>query len=344
VKAYDLYLRARTLEYQRGVPGLSESVDALEEVIAKDASFAPAYAALAAAHAARSGQFRFNVPEEMLKMRAAAENAIRLDPLLAEAHDALGMVHARDARWQLSEQCFRRALEIDPGRSHTRGHFAAYCLWPLGRMREAVEQVREAEKAEPLSADVQAWLGFVLIAAGEYDEAAVHCLKQPANLWSRPECLGRVRLGQGRTREAIEVLEMAFNRGRTAGSEVRGYLGYAYARAGRREDAEKMAAATPSINPFNHALIFAGLGDKDRTFDALDRAAAGWAFSDRQSPSVSRIRFAAQGSASERAAQESRVTGIARTGRRQRSWIPTCAARASALLRDCFHKQCQGVL
>ena len=53
----------------------------------------------------------------------------------------------------------------------------------------------------------------------------------------------------------------------------RGELGYAYGRAGRREDAEKLAASTAEINPFNHARVFAGLGDKDRTLEALDRAA-----------------------------------------------------------------------
>ncbi len=36
-----------------------------------------------------------------------------------------------------------------------------------------------------------------------------------------------------------------------------------------------MAAETSSINPFNHALIYAGFGDKDRTFAALDLAAGG---------------------------------------------------------------------
>ena len=52
----------------------------------------------------------------------------------------------------------------------------------------------------------------------------------------------------------------------------RGYLGYAYARAGRREDAEKVAAEI-APNPFNQALVFAGLGDRDRTLDALERMA-----------------------------------------------------------------------
>ncbi len=51
------------------------------------------------------------------------------------------------------------------------------------------------------------------------------------------------------------------------------YPGYAYARAGRRDEAEKFAAnAAP--NAMTQALTFAGLGDKDRTLEALDRLAA----------------------------------------------------------------------
>ena len=278
VEAYDLYLRARALELQHGFTALSKSVDAFEGVIAKDASFAPAYAGLAAAHAARSGQFRFDLAEEVSKMRAAAEKAVGLDPLLAEAHDALGMVHARDAQWEQSDRSFRRAIEIDPSRPESHGHFALYLLLPLGRIQEALKQIRVAEKADPLSPEVQGWLGLVLISAGQYDEAASHCEKQPADFGNKPNCLGRARLGQGRTYEAIQILEKAFNRGVSAGSEVRGELGYAYARAGRREDAEKLAASTSSMNPYNQALIFAGLGDKDRTFEALELAAAGGPF------------------------------------------------------------------
>jgi serine/threonine-protein kinase len=277
-EAYDLYLRARAQELQRGFRGLSDSAEAFDAVIAKDASFAPAYAGLAAAHAARSGEFRYDSAEEVSKMRGAAEKAIALDPLLAEAHDAMGMACARDAQWEQSEQSFRRAITIDPSRPESHGHFALYLLLPLGRIEEALLQVRAAEKADPLSPEIQGWLAYVLISAGQYDEAASHCEKQPADFRNKPECLGRARLGQGRTDEAIRILETALNRGVSAGSEVRGELGYAYARAGRAEDAEKLAAATSPINPYNRALIFAGLRDKDRTFEALELAAAGGPF------------------------------------------------------------------
>jgi TolB-like protein/Flp pilus assembly protein TadD len=271
-EAYDIYLRARALLNRRGLSGYDPSIGLFKEAIAKDSSFAPAYAGLAAAHAARSSNFRFDVAEELTKMRAAAEMAIQMDPLLAEAHDALGLAYTRDGQWEQSEKSFRRAIELDPSRSESHRHFATFLLLPLGRIEESLRQLRVAEKADPLSSAVRFYLAYVLISAGRYDEAAGQCEKQPTDFEGRALLLGRARLGQGRTQEAIQILEIAFHQGVKPGSEVSGHLGYAYARAGRREESEKLAVAIPSQNPFNQALIFAGLGDKDRTLEALDRA------------------------------------------------------------------------
>jgi TolB-like protein/Flp pilus assembly protein TadD len=258
VEAYDLYLRARALPHQRsrGLASL-KAAGIYQQVIAKDALFAPAYAGLAAAYAAISAQgFRDDHADELTEMRAAAEKAIRLDPLLAEAHDALGMVYTRDGKWAQSEESFRRAIELDRSNSGTYNDFSTWLLLPLGRIDEAVHQMRVAEKADPLSSLIQQRLAFMLISAGRYEEAAAHCA-------GAAECLGRARLGQGRIDEAIQVLSTLKNSR---------YLGYAYGRAGRRQEAEAIATAV-APNAFFQALIFAGLGDKDRTLEALDRVA-----------------------------------------------------------------------
>jgi TolB-like protein/Tfp pilus assembly protein PilF len=269
-EAYDLYLRARSLNKND-----DRAVDAFEQAIARDPSFAPAHAGLAAAHAYRSGLFRLDSGDEVPKMRAAAERAIQLDPLLAEAHDALGMACARDAEWGQSEKSFRRAIELDPNRSETYHHFATYLLWPLDRTEEALKQLRLAEKADPLSPEVHDRLAYVLPSAGRYDEAAAYAQKLPAGSPIRDLRLGRARFLQGKTAEAIHILETAFNRGVSQGSELRGFLGHAYAQTGRREEAEKMATGT---NPFNQAVIFAGLGDKERALAAMERSTAAGPF------------------------------------------------------------------
>src|SRR5262245_7966901 len=260
VEAYDLYLHARAMPNQRGRPLALEAADIYHQVIAKDPLFAPAYAGLAGAYAASSAQgFRdegYEHAEELTEMRMAAEKAIRLDPLLAEAYDGLGMVYARDGQWAQSEKSFRRAIELEPNNSGTYTDYSSWLLQPLGRIEEAVQQMRVAVNADPLSPFIQQRLGYMLISAGRYKEAASYCADSP-------ECLGRALLGQGRVNDAIQILS-TFKNPR--------FLGYAYGRAGRRKDAEKLAADV-APNAASQALIYAGLGDKDRTLEALDRVA-----------------------------------------------------------------------
>jgi serine/threonine-protein kinase len=276
-EAYDLYLRACALQIQYGVVGYDQSIPLLDETVAKDPSFAPAYASLAVAHTFRSGQFRFDIAEELARMRAAAQKAIQLDPLLAEAHYALGMTRARDAQWEQSEESFRRAIELDPNRTLSYGHFAFFLLFPVGRTEEALEQLRIAETIDPLSPMIHFELAFVLMSARRYDEAADHCQKLPQEFPLKSYCLGEAWLGQGRITEAIHILETELKLDPRINHSDRGPLGCAYVEAGRREEAEKLAAAS-AVNLFILTDIFACLGDKERTFEALDRAAVAGPF------------------------------------------------------------------
>ena len=260
--AYDLYLRARALQVSLPWNGADESIGPLEQAVAADRSFAPAHAALAAAYGARSNQFRNHGGDDVRKMQAAAEEAIRLDPLLAEAHDAVGMLHARHARWDDADKSFRRAIELDTNRSTTYVHLAKYLLWPLGRLQQALRQLRIAEALDPLSPQVQFDLGWMLLALGRYREAAAYCEKVPPLYTARATCIGRALFGQGKTEEAIRVLR------ESGASHDRANLGYVYARVGRREDAERLSI---DLSPFQQAVIYAGLGNKERTLQALDR-------------------------------------------------------------------------
>jgi TolB-like protein len=266
IEAYDLYLRARQLD-----PRNIKAVEGFQQVIAKDALFAPAYAGLAVAYAVRSVQFPAEHPtDELEQMRTAAEKALQMDPLLAEAHEALGMMHARNARWDEAEKSFRRALEIDPNRANTYDNYAYWLLLVLGRTDEALEQLHLMEKYDPLSPLVHSDFALALIAARRFPEAEARCLMLPPDEPFRNACLGRVRSAQGRFDEAIELLTM--NGPVPKNPQNRAFLGYAYAKSGRRDLAERLLAE--SGYPNEQVLISAGLNDKDRTFEALDRMAA----------------------------------------------------------------------
>jgi tetratricopeptide (TPR) repeat protein len=194
-----------------------------------------------------------------------------LDPLLAEAHCALGAAYARNGEWRRAEQSFRRAIEIEPNLSSAHGLFARFVLWPLNRMAESVREMRIAESNDPLSPEAHAELASVLLSAGRFDEAAHQCELIPAGAMYRNECLGRAWLCQGRTADAIRALSNSPTNGW-------GYLANAYARAGRRAEAEKLMTEAPALYPdhrgaFQFALAFAGFGDKDRTLERLERLA-----------------------------------------------------------------------
>ena len=241
LEAYDAYLRAQSLVTGEGLPAYERSIALFDAAIEKDPTFAPAWAGEAVVYMALSGTFpRLTEQKSRLdKMRAAAERAIELDPLSPEANDAVASAYARDGKWQESERSFRRAIELNPNSSTIRGNFAMYLLMPLGRFDEAIRELRIAERSDPLSAEVQYFLAFGFMLQRRYGEAASHCAKLPADYRGKPECVGRALLARGRTTEAIQVMGELCCRGN------RGYLGYAYARAGRTEEAQITGAACP---------------------------------------------------------------------------------------------------
>jgi TolB-like protein len=277
VDAYNLYLRGDVLSFpsrdlgrklrpeERPVERFRAAIQAFEDAIAVDRNFAPAYAALARTYALRSVQFPLDHPtDELLKMRAAADRAVSLDQWLPEAHDALAMSYARLGQWERAERSFTRAIELDPNQSLIRSDYAFWFLATLGRHDEALEQLRAAARSDPMSQDVILTTALVLVSARRYAQAASYCGQLQEQSW----CLARVRTAEGRFDETVRLLAP---QSVTRSPQTRGFLGYAYAKTGRREEAEQSASASGFAN--EQALIFSGLGDKDRTYEALKRMA-----------------------------------------------------------------------
>jgi TolB-like protein/DNA-binding winged helix-turn-helix (wHTH) protein/Tfp pilus assembly protein PilF len=277
LEAYDLYLKAQTLGnnsvFPEGRDQLLGGISLFEQVIARDPAFAPAYAGLASTYGRLSITPRsFSPDEAYVKMRAAAEKALQLDPLLPEAYASMGLVYSRDRSWQDSERAFRRSIELNPNLSESRRDFAFSLLFPLGRLEEAIRELRKAVELDPLSMQVHDSLNYVLVSAGRYEEVLDSCRRI---LTSHPDdnaaqqLYARALLQKGRLEEATAIFEKQDRDG--TGSP--GFLGFAYAKAGRRDEAAKVAERYPDW-PWVHVFVYAGLGDKDRTFQALEQMAA----------------------------------------------------------------------
>lgn len=270
LEAYELYLKASALVDPHAGAAVQQSIKLFEQVIAKDPTFAPAYAGFVDAWATLSiNQYGAAADEADARMRPAADKALQLDPLLAEAHAAKGIVLARNREWQDSEAAFGRALALNRNLSSIRIAFAMNTLFPQGKVKDALQQLREALSRDPLPNDVRRHLVMLLVNTGRYDEAIDECQRvlatDPDDRHTR-QVMARAMLHKGQTAEAIAIFEKL-------GDGSHHFRGYAYAVTGRRAEAEALLAQPPH-HPARLVIISAGLRDKDRTFEALERMAA----------------------------------------------------------------------
>ena len=104
-------------------------------------------------------------------VRRAAERALRLDTALALPHVALGMVYQDQYAWDSAETEFRTALrlrtadDIEPLIQYGRH------LNLRGRHKEALEQFRLAQAADPASTAVLSNLAYSYYLDGQLDSA-----------------------------------------------------------------------------------------------------------------------------------------------------------------------------
>jgi tetratricopeptide (TPR) repeat protein len=271
--ADELFRQARASEMRPGVRGVEITLDLFEQAIGNDPSFAPGYAGVAAMEAARSAFDRFDAAERaamIAKGWAAAQKAMQLNARLADAHDALAMMQAREAQWDQAEQSFRRAIKIAPRDPLWRYHFAFFLLLPVGRVEEAIRELQSTEQFYPHARNTHFGLYAAFRAIGRFDEAGSHCIKAAENDEQSTACWSDTLLHQGKADAALRIVEARWkDQLLRMGAES---LGVAYAQAGRRQDAERVAAVVP--RPASKAMIFAALGDRERTLETLDEMVA----------------------------------------------------------------------
>jgi TolB-like protein/DNA-binding winged helix-turn-helix (wHTH) protein/Tfp pilus assembly protein PilF len=171
-EAYDLYLKGRFYWNQRNPAAIKESIGYLQQATAQDPNFALAYVGLADAYNIGNILGVYSAKESLPRAKAAAIKALALDPSLAEAHAALGMVKSHyDFDFPGARTEFLRAIELNPNSAYAHLFYSNCYLAPMGRMPDAIAENRKALELDPLSLPINNFMGMTYMFAGDYESS-----------------------------------------------------------------------------------------------------------------------------------------------------------------------------
>jgi len=286
-EAYQLYLKGQYFWNKFTPEGVWTAAEYFNRAVARDPGYASAYVGLAHSYGVMGVNGWLPPKEAFPKAEAAAKKALGIDVGLAEAHSALGateMFYEWD--WPAAERELRRAGDLNPNEPNAHRLYS-YLLMATGRPDEAVAQAELNLRLDPLSPVTYADMERAYYFTRRYDEAIAsgrRALEMDPNFVLARVYAGMAYEQKGMYEEAVAELRKAND---FAGGfpEALGALGHAYAASGRRDEALRTLAELERmsrrgyVSPLYFSILYAGMGDKNRALEQLERGAndrAGW--------------------------------------------------------------------
>jgi TolB-like protein/Tfp pilus assembly protein PilF len=277
-EAYNLYLRGRYFWNRYDREWVLKSIEAFEQAIEIDTSFALAYTGIADAYF-RLSNIHSSPREVLPKAKEAALKAIEIDSDLAEAHSSLGLLRVYyDHDWAAAEREFSRALELNPDLTLAHQRYGTY-LKLMGRFDESMAHYKQALELDPFSLQININLATIHYLKGDPETAIAHLkktLELEPNYMPTHFVLGNAYIQAGNWEAAIAEFELIYRRDDEAYLAL-GFLGYAYAMAGRRDEAESLrnilkdVSKRKYVSPYGIILICVALGQIDQAMELFEQ-------------------------------------------------------------------------
>lgn len=275
--AYQSYLLGMHFWSRRTKENLVKAIQYLEDAVQKDPNFGQAHAILADCYfLGATDEYRTMSPDEaMSRGEASANRALQIDGTIGEAHTVKAGIFLMRRQYEEAGDEFRRALDLKPNYAVGHLRYAYYLMWSL-RIEEAELHMRRAQQLDPVSPVTNAALGSVLLNARKLDESIKYSqrsLELEPTLMAPRMNLGDAYLEKGMFNEAIQEFDKVE-------ADDDGYVisekAYAYAVAGRRQEALRMLAALEKLvgsrgAPYAYARIYGALGERDKAFQWLEK-------------------------------------------------------------------------
>jgi len=276
-EVFQLYLKGRYFYNQATEDPIRKGIEYFEQAIAKDASYAPAYAGEAFAYASLASIFA--PPKDVMpKAKAAAEKALQLDDTLSEAHTALAFVKMMfDWDWAGTEKELKRAIELNPNSAEAHDLYGNY-FTALEQYPEAITESRRAHELDPLSLRIYGDLLSNLIAARQYDETIAECrkaLETDSSFSTAYAVMGLAYAQKKQFPEAIAALKKA--NALDPNPTMQLFLAHVQAAAGNRAEAVQLLAKMEELSKHRYvcayeiAQVHVSLGDNNKAMQWLEK-------------------------------------------------------------------------
>jgi TolB-like protein/Flp pilus assembly protein TadD len=279
-EAYELYLKGRFFWNKRTGADLRTAIEYFNQALGTDPGYALAYAGLADSYSLLQPYGGASPTDSFPQAKAAAKKALELDDTLAEAHTSLAyVVEYYDFDLEQAVKEYERAIQLNPNYATAHHWYSNGPLLELGKFDRAIAEGKRAIELDPLSLIINASLGVVYFHARRYDEAITQfrkTLEMDPRFYEAHRCLSMALQLKGQLDEAIAEYRKAAELNDKP--FVLAWLGQAYARAGQREEAQKILARLTEeaksryVSAYGFALMFLALGDKERAIDELERS------------------------------------------------------------------------
>jgi serine/threonine protein kinase/tetratricopeptide (TPR) repeat protein len=280
-EAYDFYLKGRYYWNKRTPDSLKKAHELFIQAIDKDPHFALAYAGLADTYTLLSNYFVMPPRDARPKAKMAAIKSVELDDSLGEAHTSLASSKEDEWDWNNAEKEYLRAIELNPSYA-TAHHWYSVLLNKLGRLDEALREAHRALELDPLSVGISSHLGDVLSYMGQYAKAITQYRETIAidpNFPVGHQALGDTLLSNGQYLEGFTELQQEAaalhdpKKQETANAVLETFRKSGYRAAVLMSIRADIArSAREYVSPFSIARRYSVIGDKERTFEWLEKA------------------------------------------------------------------------
>jgi TolB-like protein/DNA-binding winged helix-turn-helix (wHTH) protein/Tfp pilus assembly protein PilF len=283
-EAYENYLKGRFYWNKRTDENLNKAISYFSQATAQDSRYALAYAGLSDCYSIVGATIFGSMPvsEAAPKAREAARHALEIDPTLAEAETPLATLKFNyDWDWSGAEDDFQHAIQLNPSYATAYQRYSLF-LMAMGRFQDGFNQINKARELDPLSISINFSLGWRLYLARQYDRA----IAQLRNTLEMDPSYELPHLVLGQAYEEKRAFDLAIPELQKAVELSHGTplmvsaLAHAYARGGRKEEAEKLLAQlerdakTKYVSPYYFAIVYLGLGNNEQAMNWLEKAFA----------------------------------------------------------------------